>query len=133
MGPPLGMERVWEKLTRWGLDTVVARGLWALGMTFRTLLPNQCCLWLTFAPAFLVGSQDSPEALVPEQKVLLDPQVGTGKTLCMTLPTSRTSYLEGHCVHASFLLRLALHMTLRQGTSPLSFSFLICEMGINAT
>lgn len=46
MGPPLGVDKIWEKLTRWELDMVVARGPWAFGMTSRMLLPGQCRLSL---------------------------------------------------------------------------------------
>lgn len=45
----------------------------------KALLPGQCCLWLLLPLVFPVGSQDSPEALVPEQEGLLDSQRAQGR------------------------------------------------------
>ena len=73
----------------------VGCGFW--GATSRTLPPG-----LLAASAFSTGSQDSPEALVPEQEAGVEPTEGTEK------PLSTISSLQAcPCVQASSL-RLVL-------------------------
>lgn len=77
-----------------------------------------------------MGSQDNLEALVPEQEGLLDPQWAQGN-LSVTLPTCRTSAFRV-IVSKLFLTETGSAHNLEAGNFPLSFSFLLCEMGINA-
>lgn len=66
------------------------------------------------APAFPAGSPDSPEAPVPEA------------------PSGHREASFHDPSHLQDPPSLVLRMTLRQGTSPVSLSFLICEMGTSA-
>lgn len=94
MGPPLEVFEIWEKLTRWEweLDMVVARGLWAFGMTSRMLLPGQCCLWLLLPLLSSWALRTALKTLVPEQEGLLDPS-GHGEASLQD-----PFYLQGHFV-----------------------------------
>lgn len=83
----------WGKSVRWKL--AVGR-LWALGVTFRTLLPG-----LGLLLPSPTGFRDSPEALVPEQDASSEP-LRAPQSLFPPPPTCR----GWPCVRAS--LRLAL-------------------------
>lgn len=116
MGPPLGVDKIWEKLTRWELDMVVARGPWAFGMTSRMPLPGQCrlSLLLPLLSSWALRTAVNPWSL--NRRASWTP--GRHGEAFLQDPF----YLRGHRVYASSSLRLALHVTLRQRTSSVSVS-----------
>lgn len=104
------------KPLRWGLDTGGGgreRPVGFLG-DIQDAAPRPVLYLAASAPAFPAGSPDSPEAPVPEA------------------PSGHREASFHDPSHLQDPPSLVLRMTLRQGTSPVSLSFLICEMGTSA-